>query len=65
VGAIFALASSVAVCASEPLEFADWTNPLAEGTPIYERAAVPIQDRTARTASTERIEMVEDLVIGR
>ena len=48
----------VASCTSEPLEFADWTIPVPEGTPIIEYAAVPMEQRT------ERIELVEDLVIG-
>ncbi len=45
-------------CTSEPLQFADWTIPVPEGTPIIEYAAVPMEERT------ERIELVEDLVIG-
>ncbi len=40
-------------------EFADWTIPLPEGTPVIEYRAVPLAERTAR------IEVVEDLVIGR
>ena len=47
-----------AACTSEPLEFADWTIPVPEGTPVIEYAAVAMEDRT------ERIELVEDLVIG-
>ncbi|MBW2397617.1 MAG: hypothetical protein JRG95_25515, partial [Deltaproteobacteria bacterium] len=43
---------------TEPLEFADWTIPVPEGTPIIEYAAVPMEERT------ERIELVEELVIG-
>ena len=46
------------VACSEPLEFADWTIPVPEGTRIIEYAAVPVEDRTAR------IELIEDLVIG-
>ncbi len=46
-------------CTPEPLEFADWTIPVPEGTPIIEYEAVPMEERT------ERIELVEDLVIGR
>ena len=46
------------IACSEPLEFADWTIPVPEGTRTIEYAAVPIEERT------ERIEMVEDLVIG-
>ncbi len=48
----------IASCTSEPLEFADWTIPVPEGTRIIEYAAVPMEKRT------ERIELVEDLVIG-
>ncbi len=48
----------VAVACAEPLEFADWTIPVPEGTRIIEYVAVPIEERT------ERIELVEDLVIG-
>ena len=48
----------VAAC-SGPLEFADWTIPLQEGTPIIEYESVPTAGRT------ERIEFEEDLVIGR
>jgi len=48
----------LAACAPEPLEFADWTIPVPEGTPIIEYAAVPTEERT------ERIELVEDLMIG-
>ncbi len=46
-------------CTPESLEFADWTIPVPEGTPIIEYAAVPMEERP------ERIELVEDLVIGR
>ncbi len=49
---------SLTVCTAEPPEFADWTIPVPEGTPIIEYAAVPPEERT------ERIELVEDLVIG-
>lgn len=49
---------SLAACTSEPLEFADWTIPVPEGTPVIEYAAVPTEERT------ERLELVEDLVIG-
>ncbi len=48
-----------AACTPAPLDFADWTIPVPEGTPIIEYAAVPMEERT------ERIELVEDLVIGR
>ncbi len=49
---------SLTACAAEPLQFADWTIPVAEGTEIIEYAAVPLEGRG------ERIELVEDLVIG-
>jgi len=53
------LAISLAACSTEPLDFPDWTIPVPEGTPIIEYPAVPMEERT------ERIELVEDLVIGR
>ena len=53
----FALALSLAACAPDPFEFADWTIPVPEGTRIIEYAYVPLEERT------ERIELVEDLVI--
>ncbi len=43
---------------SDPLEFADWTFPVPEGTRIIEYAAVPIEERV------ERITFVEDLRLG-
>ena len=49
---------SLLACSPTPLEFADWTIPVLEGTRIIEYAAVPIEERT------ERIELIEDLVIG-
>ena len=49
---------AVAACAPEPLEFPDWTIPVPEATRIVEYGAVPVEART------ERIELVEDLVIG-
>ncbi len=52
------IALSAVACTSESLEFADWTIPVPEGTLIIEYAAVPMEERT------ERIELVEDLVIG-
>ena len=55
---LLALSSSLA-CAPAPLDFADWTIPVPEGTPVIEYAAVPMEERT------ERIELIEDLVIGR
>ncbi len=52
------MAIVLTACTAEPLEFPDWTIPVPEGTPIIEYAAVPMAERT------ERIELVEDLVIG-
>jgi hypothetical protein len=49
---------AIGACSSEPLEFPDWTIPVPEGTPIIGYAAIPMEERT------ERIELVEDLVIG-
>jgi hypothetical protein len=43
---------------SAPVEFPDWSVPVPEGTRIIEYPVVPVEDRT------ERIELVEDLVIG-
>ncbi len=48
-----------AACTPEPLQFADWTIPVPEGTKIIEYAAVPMEEREGR-----RIELVEDLVLG-
>lgn len=51
----------VGVCAagcSASLEFADWTVPIQEGTPIIEYAHVPSEERT------EWIEMELDLTMG-
>ncbi len=55
---LLASAALFSGCAPEPLDFADWTIPVPEGTPIIEYAAVPLEERG------ERIELVEDLVIG-
>jgi len=55
--AVCLLFSSIA-CTPEPFDFPDWTIPVPEGTPIIEYPAVPMEERT------ERIELVEDLVIG-
>ncbi len=55
--ALASLFLSLSAC-SEPLEFADWTIPVPEGTRIIEYAAVPIEERT------EQIEVIKDLVIG-
>jgi len=52
------LSATMAACA-EPLELADWTLPVSEGARIIEYAYVPVEDRT------QRIELVEDLVISR
>lgn len=46
-----------AACA-EPLEFAEWTIAVPEGTRVIEYAAVPIEARA------QRIELVEELVVG-
>ena len=51
------LAMILSAC-SEPLEFADWTIPVAAETQIVEYPAVSVEDRT------DRVELVEDLVIG-
>ena len=48
-----------AVACSEPLEFADWTIPVPEGTRIIEYAHVPLDAR-----SHDAVRLVEDLVIG-
>lgn len=45
-------------CSAEPLVFPDWTLPVPEDTRIIEYPVVPIEERT------ERIELIEDLVIG-
>ncbi len=55
VAAVTALVA-LAACA-EPLEFADWTVPVPDGTPTLEYAYVPIEERT------QRIDVVEDLRI--
>ncbi len=49
--------TSLSACTSEPLVFPDWTIRVPEGIPVIEYAAVPMEERT------ERIELVEDLVI--
>jgi len=51
------LAMTLSAC-SEPLEFADWMIPVPEGTPVRQYAPVPA------AARSERIELIEDLVIG-
>ena len=50
------LAMMLSAC-SEPLEFADWTIPVPEGTRIIEYAAVPLEQRT------ERIGLVQEMSI--
>jgi len=50
----------LAACGGEPLEFADWTIPVPEGTPIHRYAAVPDEERAGNELVLER-----DLVIGR
>ena len=55
---LFSSLSLVTACSPEPLDFPDWTIPVPEGTPVIEYASVPMEERT------ERIELVEDLVIG-
>ncbi len=55
---VFAFVAIASSACSEPLEFADWTIPVPEGTRVIEYAHVPI------AARTQRIELVEDLVIG-
>ncbi len=56
-GLFAALALSAAGCA-EPLEFADWVIPVPEGIPVHEYAYNPLDERT------ERVRLVEDLVLG-
>lgn len=51
--ATFCLAS----CASPPLEFADWTIPVPEGSPIVEYPAVSMEKRS------ELLELERDLVV--
>ena len=55
---VLALAAWAFAC-SDPLEFADWTIPVPEGTRIVEYA-----DATDRDREGSRIEVVEDLVIA-
>lgn len=43
---------------ADSLEFADWVIPVPEGVPIVEYPFLPVEQRT------ERIELVEDLVLG-
>ncbi len=53
------LALLAAVACSEPLEFADWTIPVPEGTLVREYAPVPDEERAGYELVFER-----DLVIG-
>jgi hypothetical protein len=55
---IFLFAPAITACAGQPLEFADWTFAVAEGTEVVEYAPVLLAERT------ERIALVQDLVIG-
>ena len=48
----------LAAACSEPLVFEDWTIPVPEGATVIGHQHVPIVERT------ERIELVEDLLIG-
>lgn len=52
------LALLTMVACAEPLEFPDWTVPVADGTVTHDFAGVPVDDRD------ERIELVEELVLG-
>ena len=56
--AIASLLSIWAAACTEPLEFAEWTIPVAEGARIIEYAAVPLEERT------ERVELTQELVLG-
>ena len=56
--AVTASALLATFACSEPLVFDDWTIPVPDGAPIVEYAHVPLEERT------DRIELVEDLVIG-
>ena len=51
------LSLSAVSCASEPLEFADWTIPVPEGTWIIEYPAV------AREERVENLRVEKDLVL--
>ena len=52
------LALFAASACSEPLEFADWTIPVPDGTPILEYAWVPLEERT------DVVETERDLVLA-
>jgi hypothetical protein len=56
--ALLLFAAATTGC-SEPLEFADWAFPVPEGVRVIEYPATP------DAARTERIGLVEDLVLGR
>ena len=53
------VAAVVACSSAAPLEFADWTIPVQEGTRIIEHAHVPFDER-----NHDAVRLVEDLVIG-
>lgn len=54
------LVAVAATCAcAEPLEFADWTIPVQDGTPVFEYAMVPMSERRANLIVTE-----PELVLG-
>jgi outer membrane protein assembly factor BamB len=55
---VLALLAITATAFPEPLQFADWTIPVAEGTRIVEYPAPSIAEREGK-----RIELAEDLVI--
>ena len=55
---VVVLALLAVVACSEPLEFADWTIPVPEGARIIEYDDPAIEDRD------DRIELVDDLVVG-
>ena len=57
-GVCVAVLVALSAC-SEPLEFADWTIPVPEGTRIIEYA-----NATGHEREGNHIELVEDLVIG-
>lgn len=58
--ALIALAFFATAACTEPLEFPDWSIPVAEGTRVIEYAGVPLDERDG-----EPIRLVRDLEIGR
>jgi hypothetical protein len=56
--AFVAIVTVALTACSDPLEFADWTIPVPEGTQTVEYGHVPHEERV------QRIELVEELVIG-